>query len=124
MKKPLVLLLVVLGGLLLATDTAAAHGSKYKYKFKFKYQHGPTHVTHVTPHCGLVVAPAPVVVAPAWHYVHRRVFVPAVTQNLVVGYQPCGTPVVRSFVVTPACYKMARYKQFSTGASVFVGYVG
>ncbi|MFG0320406.1 MAG: hypothetical protein ACF8XB_24255 [Planctomycetota bacterium JB042] len=66
----------------------------------------------------------PVVVAPRYHFIHKQIWVPAVTNQIVVGYSQCGSPLYDTVIVTPACYKTARYKVYSTGAQVFVGYVG
>lgn len=86
--------------------------------------HAPSHGFSASFSFGRPVYAAPVVYAPQYHYIHKQIWVPAVTQQVIVGYGPCGTPLYDTVVVTPACYKTARYKVFPSGPQIFVGYVG
>lgn len=62
--------------------------------------------------------------AVSYTFVVRRVHVPAVTRRVVIGYDSCGRPLYDVVVIRPACYRLARFKVYASGAEVFVGYVG
>lgn len=74
----------------------------------------------------IAYAPAvvtPVVYAPSYHFIHKQVWVAAVTQQVFVGYTQCGSPIYNTVIVEPACYKTARYKVYPTGPQIFVSYI-
>jgi hypothetical protein len=99
------------------TSSAQAHGGlpkppvvKMKFghdRFVFNFGCAPRPHRHVHAH----------------HFVHEKVWFAPVYENVIVGYQHCGTPIYRRVMTHRGHYKTAMYKVCGCGDKVFVRYV-
>jgi hypothetical protein len=111
MKRNILALATVLGGLTLAAPEARAdHGWRWGFSLGFGFGGGHVRSVVARPFC------PPVVVAPVVHVHHRvpiyrEVWVPARCREVFVGYNWFGVPIYRSECVSSGHYE-----------SVVVGY--
>mgnify|MGYP001304191570 CR=1 FL=1 len=114
-----------------ATDHADA-GDNYKYKYKYQYKNAykpqrgfrfPVPRVHFYAPAPVFVAPPVIVAPPACSYVVEQVWIDPVYSQVFAGYDSCGTPIYHQVVVTPGCYRSAKYKVYPNGAREFVCYL-